>query len=61
MGVLVVGTLSIVEPSWFPDDTVWSDFGSGYGRVPLVLPFLGLAWLFRSTRGQRNADSPVSA
>ena len=63
VGVLVVGTLSVVEPSWFPDDTVWSDFGSGYGWVPLVLPFLGLAWLFRTTRpraarGQRNADSP---
>jgi hypothetical protein len=52
VGVLVVGTLSIVEPSWFPDDTVWSDFGSGYGWVPAVLPFLGLAWLYRSTRGQ---------
>ena len=50
VGVLVIGTLSIVEPSWFPDDTVWSDFGSGYGWVPLVLPFLGLAWLFRTAR-----------
>jgi len=42
---------------------VWSRFGSGYGWVPTVLPFLGLAWLWhtRPGRGQRNADSSVSA
>ena len=49
-GVLVVGTSSVVEPSWFPDATVWSEFGQGYGYLPLVLPFVGLAWLVR-TRG----------
>jgi hypothetical protein len=27
---------------------VWSDFGSGYGWLPLVLPFVGLAWLWRT-------------
>jgi hypothetical protein len=59
-GVLVVGALTVVEPELFPDDTVWSRFGSGYGWVPAVLPLLGLAWLWH-TRPQRNADSPVSA
>jgi hypothetical protein len=59
VGVLVVGTLSNVEPSWFPDDTVWSDYGSGYGWVPVVLPFLGLAWLFRTTRGRRVSGTPT--
>ena len=44
-GVLVVGTLSYLVPSAFPDKTVWSHFGSGYGFVPLVLPVLGLWWL----------------
>ena len=29
--------------------TVWTGFGSGYGFVPLVLPFVGLWWL-RHTR-----------
>lgn len=48
-GVLVVGVLSLVEASWFPDDTVWSRFGAGYGWLPLVLPVAGLAWL-RHTR-----------
>lgn len=48
VGVLVVGTLSVIDPSLFPDDTVWSRFGSGYGYLPLVLPFLGLAWLWHT-------------
>ncbi|MGD9959922.1 hypothetical protein [Nocardioides sp.] len=52
VGVLVVGTLSILDSNAFPDDTVWSGFGSGYGYIPLVLPFAGLAWLHH-TRGDR--------
>ena len=49
VGVLLVGTLSIVEPEAFPRATVWSAYGIGYGFVPLVLPVLGLLWL-RHTR-----------
>ncbi|WP_248579491.1 hypothetical protein [Nocardioides sp. InS609-2] len=56
-GVLVVGTLSLVESDWFPDDTVWSRFGSGYGWLPLVLPFLGVAWLLR-TRPEKRTLGP---
>ncbi|MGY1811302.1 hypothetical protein [Blastococcus sp. SYSU D00820] len=44
-GVLAVGTLSLLDPAAFPDETVWSGFGQGYGFVPLVLPVLGLLWL----------------
>jgi hypothetical protein len=44
-GVLVVGTLSLADPAAFPDDTVWSGYGRGYGFIPLVLPVLGLLWL----------------
>jgi cytochrome bd-type quinol oxidase subunit 2 len=47
-GVLVVGTLSLLDPDLFPDETVWSGYGSGYGFVPLVLPVLGLLWLRRT-------------
>lgn len=46
-GVVVVGVLSLVVPSWFPDDSVWSKFGSGYGFVPALLPILGLLWLWK--------------
>jgi hypothetical protein len=46
VGVLVVGTLSLVDPAAFPDETVWSAYGRGYFFVPLVLPVLGL-WLLR--------------
>lgn len=47
IGVLVVGTLSLLEPSWFPRATVWSGFGVGYLLIPLLLPILGLWWLRR--------------
>ena len=49
-GVLLVGLASYLVPESFPDRTVWSHFGSGYGFVPLVLPVLGLWWLARSSR-----------
>lgn len=53
VGVLAVGVASLVVPQEFPDATVWSRFGIGYGFVPLVLPVLGLAWLGR-TRPDRG-------
>ena len=43
-GVLVIGTLS--HPSDIDRASVWSDYGNGYGFVPLVLPFVGLWWLW---------------
>lgn len=57
VGVLAVGTLSLVDPAAFPRATVWSGFGSGYGYVPLVLPFVGLWWLWR-TRPQPVSVPP---
>lgn len=53
VGVLAVGLLSVEDPVAFPEATVWSGFGSGYGYVPLVLPVLGLWWL-RSQRPRRG-------
>lgn len=50
VGVLVVGLVSYLVPGQFPDKTVWSHFGSGYGYVPLVLPVLGLLWLRHQSR-----------
>lgn len=49
-GVLVVGAFTLLVPGDFPQDTVWSWFGIGYGFVPLVLPFVGLWWLRRTGR-----------
>ncbi|MFF3667681.1 hypothetical protein [Microtetraspora malaysiensis] len=46
-GVLVVGTLSLVDAAAFPHATVWSGYGAGYLFVPLILPVLGLFWLRR--------------
>lgn len=48
VGVLVVGAVTALDPGDFPDDTVWSQFGRGYGFIPLVLPFAGLAWLLHT-------------
>lgn len=49
VGVVAVGLWSVLDPEAFPDATVWSGFGSGYLYIPLVLPVLGLWWLW-STR-----------
>jgi len=56
LGVLVVGTLSVLDRQAFPDETVWSGFGRGYGFIPLALPVLGLIWL-RTTRPVSRAGN----
>jgi hypothetical protein len=61
VGVLVVGALSYAVPSAFPDKTVWSHFGQGYGYVPLVLPVLGLWWIRRTSRGDDPGASSGAA
>ena len=69
-GVLLVGTLSLVLPTWFAHDSVWSYFGSGYLFIPLVLPVLGMVWLRRdaayaesqsseAVRGSLDADESL--
>ena len=47
VGVLTVGVLSLVDPALFQHPSVWSMFGSGYVFIPLVLPILGMLWLYR--------------
>ena len=50
VGVLAVGTYSLVDPQAFPDATVWSEYGRGYLFIPAVLPLLGLWWLRTTAR-----------
>jgi hypothetical protein len=57
LGVLGVGLASVLDRSAFPDPSVWSEFGMGYGFVPLVLPVLGLLWL----RSRRSRPGPGEA
>ncbi|HXP58223.1 MAG TPA: hypothetical protein VN847_24895 [Streptosporangiaceae bacterium] len=57
-GVLAVGTWSIADPASFPDATVWSGYGSGYGFVPLVLPVFGLLWLRHWARRAKTGERP---
>jgi hypothetical protein len=54
VGVLAVGVTSLLLPQDYPDATVWSDFGAGYGFIPLVLPFVGLWWLTRPQNRSQN-------
>lgn len=53
-GVVGVGALSYAVPDWFPEASVWSHFGTGYGLVPLILPIAGLVYLL----GRRSAEEP---
>jgi hypothetical protein len=56
-GVLAVGTFSLVDRGAFPDATVWSDYGRGYGFVPLALPVLGLLYL--RSQAEHTAGTPA--
>ncbi|MDN4489711.1 hypothetical protein QQX13_02590 [Demequina sp. SYSU T00068] len=58
-GVLIVGTLGYVESSWWPDETVWTGYGSAYGWVPLALPIVALTLLLRGRRARATADDAV--
>lgn len=48
LGVLAIGTFSLVDAEAFPHATVWSAYGKGYLFIPLVLPVLGLLWIRRT-------------
>jgi hypothetical protein len=48
IGVLTVGSLSLFDATLFPANTVWSYYGIGYLFIPLVLPVLGMLWLYRN-------------
>jgi hypothetical protein len=52
-GVLIVGVWTLVEPSAFPDSTVWSQFGMGYLFIPVILPLSAVYWL----RGGARQDA----
>jgi hypothetical protein len=55
LGVLAIGTLSLVDAAAFRHPTVWSVYGEGYLFIPLVLPVVGLYWL------RRTAPAKVTA
>ncbi len=61
VGVLAVGTWSLTDRATFPDATVWSGYGSGYGFVPLVLPVLGLLWLRRWSKRASTQPAIVTS
>jgi len=54
-GVLAIGSLSLIAPTLFAHPTVWSNFGMGYGFIPVVLPIFGLWWISRR-KSQKISD-----
>ena len=46
-GVLCIGTAEQLSATAWPDETVWSGYGAGYGWAPLVLPVEALILLLR--------------
>lgn len=56
IGVIVVGTWSVVDGAAFPKSSVWFWFGRDYLFVPLVLPIWGLAFLWRTRRAASSGD-----
>ena len=68
VGVLAVGTAEQLDASAWPDETVWSGYGAGYGWAPLALPVVALGRpraqpkRRRATGGPAGLDqSPASA
>lgn len=55
VGVIIVGILSFTHPEDFAKPSVWSSFGSGYGFIPLILPLVGLWWLYLVGRRIRTS------
>lgn len=45
--VLIIGATNSGSVA-LDKQTVWTDFGSGYGYVPLLLPFVVVWWLFHN-------------
>ena len=60
VGVLVVRDCLGAQTAAFPDKTVWSHFGQGYGFVPLLLPLVGLWWIRRTARASAASAAEVA-
>ncbi len=43
--VLAVGFSGLIDPTLFPQKTVWTTFGIGYAFFPLFMPVIGLFYL----------------
>jgi hypothetical protein len=59
LGVLTIGTFSLFDREAFPHATVWSVYGQGYLFIPLVLPMIGLYWLWRTKPAVTSRSSPA--
>lgn len=58
VGVLTIGTITVLGDSAFDVGTVWSFYGRDYGWLPLLVPALALWWLFKQ---DIDVDEPADA
>lgn len=47
VGVLTVGTLTVLGNEALDVGTVWAYYGRDYGWLPVIVPALALWWLFK--------------
>jgi hypothetical protein len=57
VGGFGVGLAERLSATAWPDETVWSGFGAGYGWAPLVLPVAALVMLARTTSTDPVAEA----
>nr|WP_242608050.1 hypothetical protein [Xylanibacterium ulmi] len=60
VGVLSVGVASLFSDELQHDGTVWRLFGMDYGFFPLILPFVGLWWLWRTRPAAAAAGTTIA-
>ena len=61
VGVLTVGTLTVLGNDAFDVGTVWSYYGRDYGWLPLFVPALALWWLFKQDASAAISDSATDS
>ncbi len=54
IGVLAVGSLTVLDPQLFPEASVWSYYGIGYAFIPLLLPVVAIVYLARRRTAARR-------
>lgn len=61
IGVLTVGTLTVLGNEALDVGTVWAYYGRDYGWLPVIVPALALWWLFKQELPAKQADEAVAA
>lgn len=61
VGVLTVGTLTVMGNEALDVGTVWAYYGRDYGWLPVIVPALALWWLFKQELPAKQSDEATAA